>query len=297
MLGYFAAWHHDVEGKSASVLNAMVVTYTLPLGLFAGTVMTTRGQLTTDLRLGAVLLVGMLVPFLVTVLLAHRVAKRHLTEATLQAMAVGLPAIPFVGLPVLGSVFGAGAATMTVSVGSLVTNVAIVPLSLILLGVGTRGRSEPTTLRSVVRVVGASFRQPMVWAPLLGIALVALDVRLPTPLVNAMELLGSTTAGVALFASGVVLRAFRPTFSAAIAISTVCRLVVVPGLALLVLPQLGLHLRLRGYPVVSLALPAPVLIVILAVRHRVAERECASVLLYTYVLSAVTVAGFIALAG
>lgn len=275
------------------MLNRMVITYTLPLGLFAGTVTTARDELTTDLRLGLILLVGMVVPFVATLLIARLLARRRLAESTLQAMAIGLPAIPFVGLPVLGSVFGAGPATLTVAVGSLVTNLVIVPLSLIMLGVAARGQTKRTTFRSVVGTVLASFQLPMVWAPILGLVLVLLDIHLPTPLVGAMGLLGSATAGVALFASGVVLRAYRPTVSLPIAVSTVCRLVVVPGLALAILPLLGLHLRLMSYPVISLSLPSPVLLVILAVRFDIAEREAASVLLYTYIFSAVTIAVFI----
>ena len=297
LLGYIAAWHHDVEGVSADVLNRMVITYTLPIGLFAGTMMTARDQLTADLALGLVLLVGMVVPFVATLLIARLVFRRRLAESTLQAMAIGLPAIPFVGLPVLGSVFGAGPATLTVAVGSLVTNLVIVPLSLIMLGVAARGQTQRTTFGSVVRTILASFQQPMVWAPILGVVLVLLDIHLPTPLIAAMGLLGSATAGVALFASGVVLRSHRPTLSVPIAVSTVCRLVLVPGLVLVTLPLLGLHLRLVSYPVVSLALPSPVLLVILAVRFDVAEREAASVLLYTYVFSAVTMAAFIGLVG
>jgi len=294
-LGYIAAWHHDVEGVSADVLNRMVITYTLPLGLFAGTVTTSRDQLTLDLRVGLILLVGMVVPFVATLLVARLVVRRRLAESTLQAMAIGLPAIPFVGLPVLGSVFGVGPATLTVGVGSLVTNLVIVPLSLIMLGVAAKGQTQRTTFRSVVYTVLSAFQLPMVWAPILGLALVLLDVHLPTPLVGAMGLLGSATAGVALFASGVVLRAYRPTFSLPVVVSTVGRLVVVPGLALAILPLFGLHLRLVSYPVVSLSLPSPVLLVILAVRFDVAERESASVLLYTYIFSAVTMAAFIGL--
>ena len=117
---------------------------------------------------------------------------------------------------------------------------------------------------------------------------------LPDPLIHSINLLGSTTAGIALFASGIVLRAQRPTFSLAIAASVVGRLMLVPGLAFAALTATGLQMKLRSYPVVSLALPCAVIVVILAARYKVAERESASVLLYSYVASALTLAVAIA---
>ncbi len=297
LVGYFAALHHDIEGKSANVLNRMVITYALPLGLFAGTVTMQRDQLSVSLRLAAILVVGMVIPFVVTLLISRLVVRRSLAESTLQAMAIGLPAIPFVGLPVLGAVFGMGPGTVTVAIGSLATNIVMVPLGLVLLGVAASGQKTPTTARSVGAVVVSSLQEPMVWAPLLGMVFVVVGIHPPLPLVHSMELLGSTTGGVALFATGVVLQSHRPALSRAIVVSTLGRLIVVPGLALLILPLLGLHYRLLGYPVVSLSLPCAVIIVIFAVRFNVAEQETASVLLYSYVLSTVTMAGFIAAIG
>ncbi len=295
LVGYFAAWHHDIEGKAADVLNRMVITYTLPLGLFAGTVTTPRGDFAVDVRLGAILLVGMVVPFAATLLVSRHLFRRSLAASTLQAMAVGLPAIPFVGLPVLGAAFGAAPATATVAVGSLMTNLVMVPLGLILLGIATRASQVDLAPQSVAAIVLASVQQPMVWAPLLGFLLVLGGVVLPDPLIRSINLLGSATAGVALFASGIVLRAQRPTFSLAIAASVVGRLMVVPGTAFAALTAIGLQSRLRSYPVVSLALPCAVIIVIFASRYRVAERESASVLLYSYIASALTLA--LAIAG
>ena len=298
VIGYFAAWHHDVEGKSVDVLNKMVISYTLPLGLFAGVLTAPRELLAANLPLGGILLVGMLAPFAITFLVAHRIAGRSLGESTLQAMAVGLPAIPFVGLPVLGNIVGGASATITVAIGSMVTILVIVPLSIILLSVDAQqtargsapGGGSPVALRSVGRLILASLEAPMVWAPLLGVVLVSLGVKLPAPLIRSMELLGSTTSGVSLFASGVILRAYRPSFSLAIAASIVGRLVVVPALALVLLRTFGFDPRLSSDAVVSLALPCAVMLVILSVRYRIAERESASVLLYSYVASAVTMA-------
>ena len=63
LLGYFAAWHHDDDSKAAATLNKMVMTYALPLSLFAGTVTISRGQIVSNLPLMGAMLVGIAVPF------------------------------------------------------------------------------------------------------------------------------------------------------------------------------------------------------------------------------------------
>jgi hypothetical protein len=48
LLGFVAAWHHDFGSKDAPVLNRMVLVYAVQLALFAGTVTTSRAQLSQD---------------------------------------------------------------------------------------------------------------------------------------------------------------------------------------------------------------------------------------------------------
>jgi predicted permease len=51
LLGFVAAWHHDFGPKDASILNRMVLRYTVPLVLFVGTVSTPRAELSQDIPL------------------------------------------------------------------------------------------------------------------------------------------------------------------------------------------------------------------------------------------------------
>lgn len=319
LLGYFAAWHHDDDGKSATMLNMMVMTYTLPLSLFAGTAVMSASNLVANLPMVAALFAGLAVPFGATLIVARYVFRRGLGESTLQALAIAFPAVPFIGIPILGSIFGADAATLTVAVSGLATNLIIVPISIILLsvataGAGRKGETAPGApasagdpgqdARSKQGVAGkpaigstilSSLKEPVVWAPVLAVALVFAGLALPKPLVSSLQLLGSTTSGVSLFASGIILRAQTPTLSIPIVISTVGRLVVVPGLALLLLPLVGMTGKPMSESVVALAMPSAVMLIILSVRYRVAEKESASVLLYTYVLSALSMAAAVLL--
>jgi len=104
-----------------------------------------------------------------------------------------------------------------------------------------------------------------VLAPLLAIAFVLTDIRLPGVVTNSFKLLGSTVGGISLFASGIILQSQSPQFSLSAAVSTVMRLLAIPVLAL--------------------GLAAAPMQVILSSRYKTDEKENASVLLYSNVLS------------
>ena len=312
LLGYFAAWHHDDDSKAAATLNKMVMTYALPLSLFAGTVTISRGQIVANLPLMGAMLVGIAVPFAAALAAARYAFGRSLGESTLQALAISFPAVPFIGIPVLGAIFGAEAATLTVAISGLVTNLVVVPASIILLTLATAGRNGQGAVADhpgaghggascnagrakaadagppVAAILLSSLEEPVVWAPVAAVALVFAGVPVPKSLVASLQLLGSTTSGVSLFASGIILRAQTPTVSVPIVTSTAARLAVVPGLALLLFRVAGLGREALSESVVALSMPCAVMLVILSVRYRTAEKESASVMLYSYVLSALS---------
>ncbi len=316
LIGYLAAWRHDEDGNTATALNKIVMTFTLPLSLFAGTVTISRHELTQNLPLMAALFVGLILPFAVVYVVARYLFKRKPGESTLQALAVSFPAVPFIGLPVLGAIFGPQATTITVAISSLAANLILVPISIVLLtlaagsGEGTKadaGKTAPssaaksgsnqqgkdnsnqqergTSKPSIGSIILSALEEPVVWAPILAVIFVLIGITVPKPLVTSLQLLGATTSGVSLFASGIILRAQRPTISMPIAVSTFGRLVVVPGLALVLLPLCGIAGKILSESVVALSMPCAVMLIILAVRYHIAEKENASVLLYSYIFS------------
>jgi malonate transporter and related proteins len=106
VLGFFAAWHHDFGAAQASVLNRMVMLYALPMSLFASMVTTRRADLTSDLGLVAAIAGSMLAAQLATILVARFLLRRDLGFSALAGLAVGGPAVPFIGVSVLGTCSG-----------------------------------------------------------------------------------------------------------------------------------------------------------------------------------------------
>jgi malonate transporter len=63
---------------------------------------------------------------------------------------------------------------------------------------------------------------------------------------------------------------------------------VAPALAFFVFPLAGVTGKALSDSVVALAMPCAVMLIILSVRYKIAERESASVLFYSYLFSAVS---------
>jgi hypothetical protein len=295
-LGMLAGWHRDQDVGAARSLNHMVLTYALPLALFAGTITIPRPELISDWPLLVILLTATLLPFLAALLVDLCVVRRSLPAAALQAMAFGFPAIAFTGIPILTPLIGSKA-TLVVDFAGLTGNIIILPATLVLLsfdqvsgGDGKRRGKKPSVGASIATALKGSLLQPVVLSPLLAIVLVLANIHLPTVVSSSFKLLGSSVGGVSLFASGIILQSQRLTFSMPAASSTAARLLMIPGLTYAALSLIGITGDERKTSVLALSLAAAPMQVILSTRYKTDEQENAAVLLYTNVFCIPTLA-------
>jgi malonate transporter len=292
-LGMLAGWHRDQDVAAARSLNHVVLTYALPLALFSGTITIPRAELIQDWPLLVVLLAATAVPFVLALLVDLYIARRTLQAAALQAMAFGFPAIAFTGIPILTPLIG-GNAIVVVDFAGLTGNIIILPTTLVLLSVAqSHGGGGHGDWRSIATALKGSLLQPVVLSPLLAITLVLLNIHLPTVVSSSLRLLGSTVGGISLFASGIILQSQKLVVSLSAAVSSVARLLVIPGLTYAALNWFGVSGDALKMPVLALGLAAAPMQVILSTRYRTDEQENASVLLYTNLLCIPTLAFFI----
>lgn len=307
LLGFFAGWHHDFRADQAPVLNRMVMLYALPLNLFAGMVGVSRDALGSDLPMAAMVFGTMVISFAATVLVARLLLHRDIGESALWGLAIGGPAVPFVGTPVLGTLLGVSAASIPIAVASLTMNLIQVPAALVMLSVahssngpgpdaanrGTSGSAKKAS--GALGHVFAAVREPVVWAPLAALAIVLIGWKLPAPFVSSLALLGQATGGVALFASGIVLYSQKVNLGLGVGVAVALRNLVIPGIVLLLCLVLGFAHDNTEASVLSMAIPTASICVIFAVQYGRAQRQMASVLFISTIASVATMAAFIAL--
>ena len=295
LLGYVAGWHHDADTNVAAVLNRIVLTYALPLALFTGTVANTRAQLLGDLPLAWALLIGLIVPYIAVVLIAHFALKRDWAQSAMWGLVMGSPATSFTGLPVLTAVVGSRA-TVAVALAGVISNLFVIPTAIVLINLQQQTlKSKTGPSPSFLQILKQSLLQPVVLAPLFAFALVMFNVRVPGVLTHAASLMGVSSAGLSLFASGIILQAQKPKLTIPVGVLSLIRTAVIPSVVLFVLWKLGQPRAVQQQAVIALGLPAGPMQVMFAVKYHVDEQQNASLLLFSNVASLVTLAIFIAI--
>ncbi len=307
MLGYFAAWHHDFSQDEVPTLNRMVLNYALPLALFVGVFTAGREELLADIPLVVFLLLAVVGTYVLVLLTASFVFHHPPGLSALRALMASGPSTAFVGVPVLGSLYGA-TANIPIAAGGIIISIVLVPATLILLGLdaarsessalGARGAPDRTAPRmDILHTVLKSLKQPLVWLPSAGFIMVLLGVDLPKVIDQSLSLLGHSSSGVALFASGIILAGYSITLSRPVISLVFIKNVVQPGVVCLGMLALGYKDPILGQTVVTTALPAVAIVVMLAVQYRTAIPEAASALLISTFGSLITMSLFIWLVG
>jgi malonate transporter and related proteins len=288
-IGYFSGMHHDFAWEQAGILTKAVMLYALPLNLFAGMVVTPKAALLDLGPLAIVLIVGLILSYIIPLLIAHYVFRRDLAMSTLQALAIGSPAIPFIGVSVLAVLFGS-ISTSLIAVSGLPQNLIQLPLTLVLMSIATGSAGPQGSLGGHIL---QALKQPVVWAPVLAIILVFAGVQIPAALDKSLALLGQATGGLALFAAGIVLYSRQIKFSVPTILSVISRNLIIPAIFWVVLWAVHFPVEQLRQIVLTMAIPTGPIVIIIAMQFKRGEQEMASTMALSMIASIVTMGGFI----
>jgi malonate transporter len=311
LFGFVAAWRHDFGPNNASTLNRLVLTYAVPLAIFAGTVTATRGELIQDFALVVVFCVGIIGLYSVVFLFARIAFQLRTGISALAALTASAPSLPFVGPAVLGDLLGRTSA-IPIAIGSLVINLTVVPVTILFLTmdtkeVGSQGNSvavrgemgsaanSSSGLSILMNRLGETVKEPLVWAPVLAFVIVLSGLRIPELIVSPVFMLGNASGGVALFASGIVLASSKVIVNGPILFFVILKNIVQATLVLVGLRWLGYHNPIVREAVLATAIPAMPVAIMLALKYRVAEAATASTVFLSVMGSVITMGIFIAL--
>jgi predicted permease len=142
---------------------------------------------------------------------------------------------------------------------------------------------------AIVTGLNAGLKSPLLWAPILGIAVVSLSVHLPAVVASCFELIGSATSGVAVFAVGLVLAAHPVRFSRAVLVGSLARVTVQSAVLFLILHLLHVVSPFAREALVCCSFPLATVVVLFAARYKAVESEAASMLLVSTLALVVTV--------
>src|SRR5437773_5377468 len=210
-LGYFAGHAKKFDADQVAGLNDLVLDYAFPAMMFVATVKTPRDELLSEGSYALALLIAFVGLFLAVVLVSTLLLRHSLGEATLQANLASFPSVGFFGLPIFQGLFGPSS-LVSIAFASTLSAVTMIPLTLVLLEIHhqrtTRGEGQ-SILSLILLSLANTLKKPMVWAPLIGVALVLAGARVPPLIDNMLMLICSITSGSSISLAGLIIAAYE----------------------------------------------------------------------------------------
>ena len=283
VLGYMSGRKHVFTEDQARAFNTLVLNYALPAALFVSLVRADREMIFADAKLTIISLIGLLICFFLAYFSCKKIFKRSRAEGAVCALIAGSPTIGFLGFAVLDPIYGDTVSTgLVVAIISIIVNAITIPIGLYLLNPGDKDGKKSSNLDALI----SAFKEPVVWAPILATVLVLVGVKVPAAIDPTFELLAKANSGIAVFAAGLTLAAQKFEFDTEVIYNTFLKLVIMPGLLLVLGLAVGMESLQLQMMVLAGALPPAFSGTIIASRFNVYTRTGTASL-------AVSVVGFI----
>lgn len=167
LYGYFGGHIKSFSKDMPGMINKLVMSYALPLSLFFTINQMSKQFILANWKIGAWQLGGMIGWWLIVYFFSKYVLKSGPVLSPIRAMALSTPAILFVGPALLEPLFPE-TGTIAVSVGGLLMNVVMLPLTVVVLSAADVGRGGARSLPLVKQSLTAlrsrlSFPLFLVW--------------------------------------------------------------------------------------------------------------------------------------
>ena len=205
-LGWLSGRIGLLKHDDARVLAALVIRFALPLALFEGAIKTPPDKL-ENLGMGACLTLGLMGSYMIALAIGRFGFKHDLRTATMQALVCGFPDMAYFGAPILAAMFGPEG-FLAVLIGNLITSIFMLPLTIVLTRVSDKqdaGHGWQDAWHILSHSLLGAVINPIVWLPVLGIALSVGHVTLPGPALASVDMMAKAAGGTSLFALGLML--------------------------------------------------------------------------------------------
>lgn len=294
LLGYWAGRSHRFDADQVRGINSVVLDFAFPALMFVGISSTSRGEMFAEMPFLLSLFIGFAGFYVAALLIGRRLLRHSLGAAALLACSVSFPSVAFMGIPIFEDLFG-HASLLSVSAANALGILIVVPATVVILEIDAHraklagAPAAPAGDHGVVKsALISSFQKPVVWAPLLAFFLVLVDVRVPAEMESMLKLIGATTSGVALFASGLVSAAFKIKIDLEVIGNVIAKMVLQPLCVAAIVLIVGVSGPLSHEAILICALPTAVFPSLLAPRYDVYVSECASTLILTTIVMIAT---------
>ncbi|MFB1099909.1 AEC family transporter [Terribacillus sp. JSM ZJ617] len=295
LLGFIAGNRGIFNKETSKGINTLVTKIALPAHLFVGITTTSRETIFDKASFLVALLIGVIGFFIVLLLITKWTTKYDFVTSTMFSLNSTQPTFAFMGIPVMGSIFGADAIAIPIALMGIIVNAVLDPMSTIFGTIGTRNKdaesaeNKESLFKVTMKSIAHGLTEPLACVPIIGLILVLVfNFHLPELGEKSLDQIGDVVSGVALFAVGVTIgiNKIKLSFSAfSIAIlKAVVQPLVMVGIAL----ALGLTHNDFVQAVLLVSFPGSAVATMIAIRFKSLETEVASAFVISAILSIVT---------
>ena len=297
--GLLAGRFQILGQDSSEALNRFVYFFALPAVLFVG-MARVPVQATANLPFLVALIGVEAVAVVLIVIVARFAFPGRIGEYTLGAMSGVFSNTGYMGIPLFLTAFGTEGILPAV-VGTVVQTILVVGAAVAIIEMDTH--RDAGFAPALVRAGRAVVANPLIAAPVAGIAVSAAGLTLPAPVATFCDLMGAAAGPSALFAIGLFLasRSLKSLIGGRKAIEVswlvAVKLVIQPVLTWLVGVELGLDAFWLASAVILAALPTGALTFVLATNYGVYVARASAVILVSTVVSILTLSAVMVLFG
>ncbi|MFY9137557.1 AEC family transporter [Zwartia sp.] len=289
-LGYLAGKNKLISQDGAKSLSTVVVNFALPCTLFVSIFSFNPSQF-ENIPYVLTLTIGIALPFLIAIFLSLMMWKKPAGEAALFGSNSGFPDMAYFGLPVVMTVLGQQG-MLPIIIGNIITSIIVIPIVMAMINkVQSHGSSA-----SISAILLDTLKQPVVWAPLIGLAMVLLGFKLPELATDSLKLIGNIAGGLALFTLGVLLSFLTPRIDSQVITVVILKNLAMPALVAGLALLFKLDSTLAKGVVIIAACPAATMGAMLSSQHSVATEKIPGQILASNVAAIFTMALWIYIA-
>jgi predicted permease len=292
LLGYIAGLRGILDNQNVRSLTTFVMSFAIPSALFLAIARTPRSALREQGAAGLALAIVYAGVYAISFFWTRSREKLPPSDSSVSALTLSFPNSAAVGLPLLVSVFGPQS-TVTVATSLAIGSITISPITLAILEAGRDGSGSGLGLRTLALSLIRSFKRPIVWAPLLGLALACAGLNLPSFMSHTFAVMGSAADGSALVLTGLVVSAEKFEIAGDVLIAVFLKNALQPALALGTAMLLHLPLEPLRYVVLISAMPCGFFGVVFGKSLGSSPKLASSGLIASYVIGVVTLAAWI----
>lgn len=295
LLGWLAGKLALLKREDAGVLATYVMSFALPLSLFEGARSTPPSQL-LNYGLFATLALAIVGTFVLAAAIGRFVLKHDVKTSAIQGLVCSFPDMAYFAAPVLAALFGA-AGFLAILLGNLVVMIVILPATIILTQAADHKEGGHGPMAVVGRSLLGAATNPIVWLPLLGVALSLTGMTLPGPIALSVQTVAKSAGGTSLFALGLMLYGQPINIDRDVVTNVAIKNVVQPLLMIVGALIFALPHAISVQALLTGAAPAATAASMFALKNRVYTAAATSTVLVSTLTSIIIVAVLIAVIG